>query len=541
MFELVAISSPRHSEDSMDSKAEQRPMIAERGLFSNAEDANDKEHSLTISQAIKLYPKAIAWSVIMSASLIMDGYDLKLVGSLFAQPAFSKAFGHRLPNGTYQVSAAWQTGLNNGSNVGQLFGLLIAGVVAERFVFRKTMMCALVAVPCIIFIQFFSSGLVQLLIGQVLLGVPLGIFQTVSCVYAMEVVPVCLRAYLTSWVNDCWQLGQLLATCILRGTLGMKAPWAYRVPFAVQWFWPIPLLIAVILAPESPWWLVRQDRIEEARLSVVRLTSAEKDHEFDVEKNVALMVLTTEHEREAKTGISYFACFKGTDLRRTMIVIGCYCVIVTTGSTVRAYATYFFQQAGLPTTQSFNMSIVLYALGIPAIITAFLLMPYYGRRTIFLWGQAVATLILLAVGALGAAQGSATADSSLAWGIGGLLLFLGFVDNCAVSPIIYALVSELPSSILRSKSVVLARFTYAVVNIIANVLTPYQLNPTAWGWGAKSGFFWGGLSFLGFVFTFLCVPEPKGRTVAELDLLFERRTSARRFASTEVHLQEMRV
>ncbi|KAK0819007.1 hypothetical protein LTR91_013894 [Friedmanniomyces endolithicus] len=541
MFELVAISSPRHSEDSMDSKAEQRPMIAERGLFSNAEDANDKEHSLTISQAIKLYPKAIAWSVIMSASLIMDGYDLKLVGSLFAQPAFSKAFGHRLPNGTYQVSAAWQTGLNNGSNVGQLFGLLIAGVVAERFGFRKTMMCALVAVPCIIFIQFFSSGLVQLLIGQVLLGVPLGIFQTVSCVYAMEVVPVCLRAYLTSWVNDCWQLGQLLATCILRGTLGMKAPWAYRVPFAVQWFWPIPLLIAVILAPESPWWLVRQDRIEEARLSVVRLTSAEKDHEFDVEKNVALMVLTTEHEREANTGISYFACFKGTDLRRTMIVIGCYCVTVTTGSTVRAYATYFFQQAGLPTTQSFNMSIVLYALGIPAIITAFLLMPYYGRRTIFLWGQAVATLILLAVGALGAAQGSATADSSLAWGIGGLLLFLGFVDNCAVSPIIYALVSELPSSILRSKSVVLARFTYAVVNIIANVLTPYQLNPTAWGWGAKSGFFWGGLSFLGFVFTFLCVPEPKGRTVAELDLLFERRTSARRFASTEVHLQEMRV
>ncbi|KAK0367033.1 hypothetical protein LTR59_011566 [Friedmanniomyces endolithicus] len=541
MFELVAISSPRHSEDSMDSKAEQRPMIAERGLFSNAEDANDKEHSLTISQAIKLYPKAIAWSVIMSASLIMDGYDLKLVGSLFAQPAFSKAFGHRLPNGTYQVSAAWQTGLNNGSNVGQLFGLLIAGVVAERFGFRKTMMCALVAVPCIIFIQFFSSGLVQLLIGQVLLGVPLGIFQTVSCVYAMEVVPVCLRAYLTSWVNDCWQLGQLLATCILRGTLGMKAPWAYRVPFAVQWFWPIPLLIAVILAPESPWWLVRQDRIEEARLSVVRLTSAEKDHEFDVEKNVALMVLTTEHEREANTGISYFACFKGTDLRRTMIVIGCYCVTVTTGSTVRAYATYFFQQAGLPTTQSFNMSIVLYALGIPAIITAFLLMPYYGRRTIFLWGQAVATLILLAVGALGAAQGSATADSSLAWGIGGLLLFLGFVDNCAVSPIIYALVSELPSSILRSKSVVLARFTYAVVNLIANVLTPYQLNPTAWGWGAKSGFFWGGLSFLGFVFTFLCVPEPKGRTVAELDLLFERRTSARRFASTEVHLQEMRV
>jgi len=60
-------------------------------------------------------------------------------------------------------------------------------------------------------------------------------------------------------------------------------------------------------------------------------------------------------------------------------------VTVTTGSTVRAYATYFFQQAGLPTTQSFNMSIVLYALGIPAIITAVswreLLRDLQGRRT----------------------------------------------------------------------------------------------------------------------------------------------------------------
>jgi len=80
----------------------------------------------------------------------------------------------------------------------------------------------------------------------------------------------------------------------------------------------------------------------------------------------------------------------------------------------------------------------------------FLLMPYYGRRIIFLWGQPVATLLpLLAVGALGVAQGSTPASPSLTWGIGGLLLFLGFVDNCAVTPIIYALVSELPSSILR--------------------------------------------------------------------------------------------
>lgn len=76
------------------------------------------------------------------------------------------------------------------------------------------------------------------------------------------------------------------------------------------------------------------------------------------------MALTTEHEREVNSGTHFLACFKGTDLRRTIIVIGCYCMQVLSGSTFRAYVTYFFEQAGLPTTQAFNMSIVAYALGL---------------------------------------------------------------------------------------------------------------------------------------------------------------------------------
>ena len=116
-------------------------------------------------------------------------------------------------------------------------------------------------------------------------------------------------------------------------------------------------------------------------------------------------------------------------------------------------------------------------------------------------------------------------------------MFSSFVASVAISPVLYALVSEIPSSLLRSKSVVIARFSYAVVNIIANVITPYQLNPSAWGWGAISGFFWGGACCLGWMFTYLSVPEPKGRTVAELDLLFENKTSAREFTKSVVQLR----
>jgi MFS transporter, SP family, general alpha glucoside:H+ symporter len=89
-------------------------------------------------------------------------------------------------------------------------------------------------------------------------------------------------------------------------------------------------------------------------------------------------------------------------------------------------------------------------------------------------------VIMLLVGGLGIAQHSSSASSDLPWGIGALLLISLFIANAAVTPISYALVSELPSSILRNKSVVLSRFTYAVINIVANVITPYQLNPSAW-------------------------------------------------------------
>lgn len=49
-----------------------------------------------------------------------------------------------------------------------------------------------------------------------------------------------------------------------------------------------------------------------------------------------------------------------------------------------------------------------------------------------------------------------------------------------------------------------------------------------------TAFFWAGLCFLCIIYTYFRIPEPRGRTFAELDLLFERKISARNFAKTEV-------
>lgn len=80
-----------------------------------------------------------------------------------------------------------------------------------------------------------------------------------------------------------------------------------------------------------------------------------------------------------------------------------------------------------------------------------------------------------------------------------------------------------------------------MVAIINNVITPYMLNPTAWNWKNYAGFFWGGICFLCIIYVYFRLPEPRGRTFAELDVLFEKGVSARKFATTEVDVFEENV
>ncbi|KOS19712.1 Maltose permease MAL61 [Escovopsis weberi] len=152
-----------------------------------------------------------------------------------------------------------------------------------------------------------------------------------------------------------------------------------------------------------------------------------------------------------------------------------------------------------------------------------------GRRPLYLAGLLAMAAVLLATGLSTLASSSSSSSNAAAahWAAGSLLLAYIFVYDCTVS-----LVSELPSTRLRTKSMVLARGAYNAVSIASNVVTPRMLNPTAWGWCARCGFFWAGSCVACAAWAFWRLPEPRGRTYGELDRLFEARVPARRFAST---------
>ena len=105
-----------------------------------------------------------------------------------------------------------------------------------------------------------------------------------------------------------------------------------------------------------------------------------------------------------------------------------------------------------------------------------------GRRTIYLFGEVTLSCILLLIGIISAATNSGGG----LWGQAALSLMWLFTYSLTVGPITYALISETSAVRLRAQTVVLARNTYQVVNIISGFLVSYQLNPEAWDWQGMS-------------------------------------------------------
>lgn len=297
--------------------------------------------------------------------------------------------------------------------------------------------------------------------------------------------------------------------------------------------WPLPLFIGIYFAPESPWWLVRKGRVADAKRSLLRLTSLNRETDSDADETVSMMVHTTNLETKITSGASYLDCFKGVNLRRTEIVCMTWAIQNLSGNSFSNYSTYFLQQAGLDERSSYSFAMGQYAINMIGVFGAWFLMTIgLGRRTLYLYGLCGLCTMLFIMGFLGLTPDSQRDASAIA--TGSMMLLWALVYQLTVGTVCYSLVAEMSTRRLQIKTVVLGRNSYNVVGIVNSVLTPYMLNPSAWNWGNFAGFFWAAICFCCIIYVYFRLPEPRGRTFAELDLLFERHISARKFASTKV-------
>ena len=330
---------------------------------------------------------------------------------------------------------------------------------------------------------------------------------------------------------QCFIIGQLIAAGVLAGLVNMESEWGYRIPFALQWVWPAFLMPILYFAPESPWFLARSGRLVEAEASLKRLVRASSG--IDTKQSLAMIVHTDNLEQEMCVGTSYMDCFKGPERRRTEIACMSFAGQVLSGSTFAYNSTYFFSQIGLSTNTTYKLNtggtgMALFA----TLLSWFLLMPYLGRRTIYVWGMGAMSAILMVIGILNTKR-----DSSSSIGLTQAILCLvwTFTFQLSAGQLGWALPAEVGSTRLRQKTIVLARNSYYIVSVISNIIQPYFMNPTELNLKGYTGFVWGSTAFVTLIWAFFRLPETKGRTFEDLDILFAKKVPTRKFKSYDVN------
>lgn len=497
------------------------------GNLTTLAQAAATEHAITPAQAVRTYWRAFAWCLFINMGALLWGYDSQVGGGLLSVPSFRRDFGSLIDQ-QYVLAASWQSAFNSVSSIGGMAGAFSLGYISELLGRRGA-----VAVACFvsivgILLQFITpahnNGM--LLAGKLINGFSLGMFVSSAGSYCAEVSPLALRGITTASVNLWIDLGQFMSNGVIRGTGNRTDAYAYRLPFALQWIFPVILLAGLSFAPESPWWLVRKGRIDDARKVITRLGGPTIDAGMQLQQIQDTIELEDSYAASAR----YIDCFRGVNFRRTVVATMVFVLQQGAGVVfVLGFSTYFFELAGFANTNAFNLGIGVTAIGIVGNLLTFYTVNQFGRRFVFFWGMLTCTAVLLLIGFI-----SISHSQNARWTVAAFTIIYNFIYQTSIGPLGYVIFAEVSSAKLRSKTVALGIWVNSLFGMVVNIVVPYLVNPDQANLGGYVGFIFGGLAFAGTIWTWYFIPETKDRTVDELDVLFEQHVPARQFATHHI-------
>jgi SP family sugar:H+ symporter-like MFS transporter len=212
--------------------------------------------------------------------------------------------------------------------------------------------------------------------------------------------------------------------------------------------------------------------------------------------------------------------FLGTDLRRTIISASYGIAQTATGLVfLGAFAVYFYIQAQIGSP--FVWVMVAISIGLTANLAAFPAARYTDRRLLLITCSVINAALMLAIGTVYTVShvGSPSAGKVLV----GLSIAVTWVWGIGQSPVLWAVETEVPSQRLRSRTVRLAQALDFVFAWLCSYCTPYFINLESLNWGPKYCYIWAGSNFILAVWVFLVFPETRGRSLEQLDELFENK------------------
>ncbi|KAK4183672.1 hypothetical protein QBC35DRAFT_393402, partial [Podospora australis] len=114
-----------------------------------------------------------------------------------------------------------------------------------------------------------------------------------------------------------------------------------------------------------------------------------------------------------------------------------------------------------------------------------------------------------------------------------IAIYAAFVGSAS-----YPVATEIVSTRLRSWTVGAAVSLSYLLAWVTSFCSPFFINPENMNWGAKYGYIWAASNFVTSIFVFFFLPELKGRTLEEIDELFERGIPAWKFKTTKTTIMD---
>ena len=139
--------------------------------------------------------------------------------------------------------------------------------------------------------------------------------------YQSESAPKWIRGAIVGAYQFAITVGLLLAACANQGTHRLGNSGSYRIPLSLQFLWALILSIGMFILPETPRFLIKQGKFEQAKKAMARLRSLPVDHPVLLEELNEIRA-NHEYEMELAQGGGYMDCIRGGMLKRLLTGMG---------------------------------------------------------------------------------------------------------------------------------------------------------------------------------------------------------------------------
>ncbi|KAL3714903.1 hypothetical protein ACJRO7_006754 [Eucalyptus globulus] len=405
-------------------------------------------------------------------------------------------------------------------SVVSLFGSLVGGRTSDIIGRKWTMASGSIVFQVGVTVMTFADSFQALMIGRLLTGVGIGIGAVITSVYIAEISPSISRGSLTSFPEIFVNIGILLGYVSNYAFSGLSVHINWRVMLGVGILPSTLIGLALFVIPESPRWLVMQNRVNEARLVLFKTNGDESKVEERLTEIQLAAGVGNNAQKEGEKAVWRKLLSPSPSLRWMLITgIGLQCFQQLTGTEALVYySPEIFKDAGIKGNS--NLLAATVAVGFVKtifVLVATFLLDKLGRKpllyistigmTICLFSVGV-SLSLLKGGVAGAASGLAVLS------VCGTLAFF----SIGIAPICWVLTSEIFPLRYRAQAVALGA---AANRVCSGLVSMSFLSVSRTITVAGTFFVFATMSALSVAFVHLVVPETKGKSLEQIESLFQ--------------------